>query len=425
LRSDTALPACTKACPSVENSAYRARAEAALPPPLLTSPLGSFARRTIAVRQPQIIERLVRENGYPDEVVKELWRLRDEILQRTVQPLREVAPDTASWNDLIASHSSPLWLDAGWYFAEAFFYRRLLEAVRYFQAGPWRGVDPFASQKQVQQAKAVDEFEALPGELADENAARAFEALLHSSLWGNRADLSNLSLRATPRSGLAARLERDNIISDESDRALGVLSRGVARVDFVADNVGMDALADLALADFLLRSGWAEAVVVHLKDRPFFVSDAMVADIAALVSLLARSPRKGARVLAEHLTTDLADGRIRLTDDPFWASGLMFRDLPIHISRELAQSDLVILKGDVNYRRLLDDRQWPFTTPIAVCSGFFPAQFLVLRTLKGEILAGLAPGEAEAYASEDPAWLTNGKRGVVQMGGPAGLSAGA
>jgi hypothetical protein len=144
-----------------------------------------------------------------------------------------------------------------------------------------------------------------------------------------------------------------------------------------------------------------------------------MADIDALINLLARSPREGARVLAAHLTAHLAEGRIRLTDDPFWASGLMFRDLPEHISREFAQSDLVILKGDVNYRRLLDDRRWPFTTPMTVCSGYFPAQFLVLRTLKGEILAGLAPGQAEAYASEDPAWLTNGKRGVVQMGGLA------
>ena len=390
-----------------------------LPPPLLTSEMGSFARSTITVRQPLLVERLIRENGYSAEIVHDLRRLREEMLSLPFQPLRESTPDTASWNDLIASHPRQSWLDASWYLAEAFFYRRLLEAVRYFQAGPWRSVDPFASQKQAQQARAVEEFRAVPGELANRQTARAFEAMLHSSLWGNRADLSNLSMRAVPRSGLAARQERHNIIADDTDRVLSVLSCGVRRVDLVADNVGMDALSDLALVDFLLSRGWVDVVVVHLKDRPFFVSDAMVPDVTALLSKLERSPRVTTRQLGERLGTHLKSDRLRLADDSFWATGLMFRDLPSRISRELSLADLVILKGDVNYRRLLDDRHWAFTTPMATCGGYFPAQFLVLRTLKGEILAGLAPGKAESCAREDSAWLTNGERGVIQMSGPA------
>jgi hypothetical protein len=39
---------------------------------------------------------------------------------------------------------------------------------------------------------------------------------------------------------------------------------------------------------------------------------------------------------------------------------------------------------------------------------------VALRTLKAEIIVGLRSGEAERLQTEDPAWLVNGKRGVVQ-----------
>ena len=46
---------------------------------------------------------------------------------------------------------------------------------------------------------------------------------------------------------------------------------------------------------------------------------------------------------------------------------------------------------------------------------YFPLPFLVLRTLKGEIMVGLEPGQAEALAAKDTTWLINGKRGIVQL----------
>jgi hypothetical protein len=74
----------------------------------------------------------------------------------------------------------------------------------------------------------------------------------------------------------------------------------------------------------------------------------------------------------------------------------------------------------VNYRRLLDDRHWPHTARLQEIAAYFPAPFLVLRTLKGEIQVGLAPDQAEALAAEDPEWLINGRRGLVQFCRPEG-----
>jgi hypothetical protein len=171
------------------------------------------------------------------------------------------------------------------------------------------------------------------------------------------------------------------------------------------------------LADFLLERGWVGSITFHLKDRPFFVSDATIPDVETLIGRLNASRRSETRLLGLRLGSHRDAGRLKLSSDPFWTSGLMYRQMPTHLASCLARSGLVILKGDVNYRRLLDDRHWPFTTSITKCASYFPAQFVALRTLKGEIMVGLAPAKAEVLEREDPDWLVNGRRGVVQMGG--------
>ena len=152
-----------------------------------------------------------------------------------------------------------------------------MEAVGYLQPGPLHGHDPFGKQKRQQEvgragaarAGLGSSWPALPVETR-------FEALLHSSLWGNRADLSNLTITEQAQAGLATRDERHLLLIDDTAAVHDRLAGGVQRVDFICDNVGLDSLFDLALADFLLGEGWTQQVVLHLKDRPFFVSDAMV-----------------------------------------------------------------------------------------------------------------------------------------------------
>ncbi|MDH4136172.1 MAG: damage-control phosphatase ARMT1 family protein, partial [Anaerolineae bacterium] len=380
-----------------------------------TSELGSFARRTIVERKPQIIRQVIEDNDYPPGVMQALETFREEIASQPMGPLSEHAPDVAFWNRELAAYRGKTWLEVPWYFAETYFYRRLLEAVRYFQPGPWEGHDPFEKQKRQQEEVAVKRLAGAWVPLADVEPKVAFEALLHSCLWGNRADLSNYTVRVQAQGGLTAREERRNILIDHTDKVRELLAGNLQRVDFVNDNVGMDLLFDLALADFLLVQGWVRAVVFHLKDRPFFVSDAMPKDMQATISLLRAEPDVAVQELGARLAGHLEAGQLIPKDDSFWTSSLMFRHLPPSLRADLARSNLVILKGDVNYRRLLDDRHWPHTMRMEEIADYFPAPFLVLRTLKGEIMVGLEMGQAEALAAEDPTWLINGKRGIIQL----------
>jgi hypothetical protein len=380
-----------------------------LPPPLMTSEPGSFARATIVERKPQIIQQVIDDNGYPPEIVARLAAFRQEIAESSIQPLAGPAPDAQFWNEEVAAYQGRTWLELPWYLAETYFYRRLLEAVGYLQPGIWHGRDPFAMQKRGQERAALPGLREIWAQLAAVAPPARFVALLHSCLWGNRADLSNLTVREQARGGLSTRLEQHNILINHTTQVAGLLAQGVERLDIVADNAGWELLSDLALADFLLGEGWVETMVFHLKDRPFFVSDAMPQDLRETLSLL------GEEALGQRLSSYLASGRLALEDDPFWTGPLMFRQMPPALATDLARADLVILKGDVNYRRLLDDCHWPHTARMEDIASYFPASFLTLRTLKGEIMIGLEPGQAAALGGQDPTWLINGKRGIVQL----------
>jgi hypothetical protein len=416
------------------------------PSPLMTSEPGSFARATIVERKPQIIRQVIQDNDYSPEIIRALEVFREEIACQPMQPLRESTPDAAGWNEALAAYAGKTWLEAPWYFAETFFYRKLLEATRYFQVAAEQPVftvrpnhaeqpvfivrpnhaeqpvftvrhdqNPFQKQKDKQIAGDIQRLAGEWDQFSALSAETLFEALLHSCLWGNRADLSNFTVKVEARSGLAARDERHLILIDHTEQVRDILSNGVRRVDFINDNVGSDLLFDLALADFLLGQGWAGEIHFHLKNQPFFVSDAMPEDVQQTVALLRAAPSAAMSALGARLAEALTTHRFFLEADPFWTSWQMFRQMPPRLQVEITQANLVFLKGDVNYRRLLDDLHWPYTTRMEDVTAYFPASFVTLRTLKGEIMVGLQPGQAEALQAEDPTWLINGKRGAIQL----------
>ena len=386
-----------------------------LPPPILTSEPGSFAQDTLRRRIPAILQEAIDLNPDFDPLVRRgLDQLGIELSSGRIRALREAAPDVALWNAVSAPCFGRSWLDVPWYWAEAYFYRRLLEVTGYFREGRWRGFDPFGAKKRTEWAAtaAPAATEALLAGLPADPAAR-FERLFHASLWGNRTDLSYMvaaHLGGTENS----HAERENLLADDTAATWEWLqAKRPSRIAIMADNTGTELLMDLALIDFLLEAGLASAIHLYLKPQPFFVSDAMTADVKAGLDAL-RAGSKAARALAERTEDALARYDLTLIEHWFSATSLFYYQLPDDLQAELAVMGLVVFKGDVNYRRLLGDAHWPATVPFADAVSYFPMPLVALRTLKGEIIAGLAPGQAERLAVEDPAWLVNGRRGVIQ-----------
>ncbi len=383
-----------------------------LPTPLMTSEPGSFARQTITASKPRNIEAALQDNAYPPEIVTALHALRYELATEPIHPPDPIAPDADFWQAQWACYRGRTWLEVPWYFAEAYFYRRLLETVGYFRPGPWQGRDPFTVQKEWMLEESIGPFAAALAALDSRDNEEKAAALIHGSLWGNRADLSNWGM------GLSEDSPGQALLIDHTLRLVALLREHHPVVHVIGDNAGLELLFDLALADFLLSHGWTQRLTFHLKADPFFVSDALPCDVHHTLERL--SIEKGEPMarpgdLSTRLQRALDEGRLVLSAHPFWNSCLAFHDLPLDLRAALEQADLVLLKGDANYRRLLGDRHWPPTTRLENAAGYFPRPFAVLRTMKAELIVGLEPGQVETLSAEDSEWMVNGQRGIIQV----------
>lgn len=394
------------------------------PPQLTGSQGGLFAYNTIIQRIPAIARRVIAENDFPSAINENLETLAQEILNKEVRQLRDI--EDSEWITHIAPYEGQPWLDVPWFFAEAYFYRRILEATHYFQPGQWQGVDPFEYQKRLGLKTSMNSIQALSSQINSLSHSEQsgnvlwnqteLIKMLYVTLWGNQADLSLFPADEDQRSHPRIGHEQTHILVDDTAQlADRMISWKGGRFDIIVDNAGFELFCDLCLAEFLLSSQIAGEVCLHLKAHPTFVSDAMLKDVDYTLEFLSAEGDSEVKSLISRLQKYLKESRLTLRDHPFWTTPLVFWDMPEPLRQELAPASLILLKGDANYRRLLGDCQWSFTTPFTEIVCYFPASLAALRTLKSELAAGLQLGQAEAMSQKDAEWLTNGRWGVIQF----------
>lgn len=191
------------------------------------------------------------------------------------------------------------------------------------------------------------------------------------------------------------------------------------RVDFVLDNSGLELFSDLCFGDWLLSMGLADKVMLHFKQMPWFVSDAMIADFAWTLTQLLLSKDKHLSALGERWKERVRDGTFILTEHSFWTTSFEYAAMSTVASdlyTLLSESYLVIFKGDLNYRKLLADRNWLYTENFSIAlGGFEPTNVCALRTLKADLVTGLPPGAAKRAAGENEDWMVTGQYAVCQV----------
>ncbi len=378
--------------------------------PVVVGTPGSFARGVLDERHPALIERVRRATPYPPARQRSLDALLAEITEGYIEPLDDGEPGAERWRD--EPYYGQRWADVPFLWAESFFYRRLLAALRHFTPGPWLGIDPFAPFKNAELAgaevddelSALDRLPGLPPQERD-------RTLLLSSLWGNRADLG-FQLSAG-EAGLADRVR--SLVVDDSHTLWEILAAGrPGRVCLVADNAGPELLPDLVLADHLLTTGRAASVVLHLKPYPYYVSDATTADTLACLDRLTGASGHAAAA-GERLRQAVGDGRLVLRTHSFSCAPHPYDRMPADLREDFASATLTVMKGDLNYRRLVGDRHWPATTPFGEATAYFPGPVAALRTLKSDVVTGLAPSALEELEAGAAAWRTSGTHALVQV----------
>nr|POE78510.1 protein-glutamate o-methyltransferase spcc1393.13 [Quercus suber] len=352
----------------------------------------------------------------------------------------------------------------------------------------WKSYDVFSSQKMStfrSSRPAVLElatrYNELTAQLQSQKSALAsaseedreqaekilFTEMCEICLWGNATDLSlltNLSYDDIQKlQGSASRkANEEKIIVNDFAAAFATLKQAQQtapagserRVDIVLDNAGFELFVDLVLAGYLLQADLATHVVLHPKNIPWFVSDVVPKDFANLLTVLVdaktfyETPSDddvARNVTPQQLSADeersmssvfrswsslYAEGKLVLRPNAFWTEAGSFWRLPgcaPSLHADLQTSELVIFKGDLNYRKLTGDAAWDPTTPFSTAIGPLGprsgVRVLALRTCKADVVVGLPPGLDEKLRAQEGGggdsgarkWAWSGKWAVVSF----------
>lgn len=394
-----------------------------LPEPQRANTRERYAYPSVAERLPAIGRRMLAENNFPAELNARLEALFAGIPDSGIVMLEDThAPDFDTWQQAITPLLGMNWLDIPWFFAEVYFYRRILDITGYFQAGDTYGVDPFCYQKQEGLKSALPDIRRIVSRLDHwlnpslPDADALLEVLL-ASLWGNQVDLSLWPVDESGRSARSGEQHaEDRLILDDAPAASAAFlnSPQPRSLQVLVDNAGLELVYDLVLADLVLSRALAERVTLQVKFHPTFVSDATRSDVVWTINHLLGDSDPHVTAFVRRLSAFLADNRLEITNPVFWTTPLPLWEMPAELSAELSQASLIISKGDANYRRLLGDRLWDAAIPLHQILTYLPAPLLALRVIKSDLIVGMSPDKIKSLFRRDPQWMINGQWGMMQ-----------
>ncbi|KAI9784947.1 MAG: hypothetical protein M1839_001143 [Geoglossum umbratile] len=446
-------------------------------PVILTSAIDDVHRATSASKD-------IEHSEEGKRIVESLAKLKYELQHdRQLTPLPDDGEqDIARYNEELRALGSPTWFNVPWLYAECYLYRRI--NTFFSLSKTWKNYDVFGRQKlsafkssrpavlelaakykglvlQLESESSADTSR--PPEDVDEAKKLLFREMCETCLWGNATDLSLLTSLTyediQKLQGSEARKKSEaNILVNDLPAAFQILKNAQVAgagnertVDIVLDNAGFELFVDLVLAGYLLSANLATSVILHPKSIPWFVSDVIPIDFAALLSALADpqafySTPSDEDILANRTPEPLSDkevenldflyerwrdfhidGKLVIRGNRTWTEAGSYWRLPgtqPALLEDLKQSELVIFKGDLNYRKLTADAMWDPTTPFSTAIGpLGPGsgiRTLALRTCKADVVVGLPAGLDEKLREQDGdtdvrGWAASGKWAVVQF----------
>ncbi|XP_071051152.1 damage-control phosphatase ARMT1-like [Onthophagus taurus] len=409
----------------------------------------SFAYLTVNERIPKILTELIntlKDNKQDilkkyglyagDElklVIKEITKLKREIRENKPIIKIEGTPDADLYNQFLEEQSTkiiePTSFNSNWLHLECYFYRRL--SCITIQTQFFTNLDLFTWQKEESFTTAVPLMIQLGSNLnktlsnPECEQEKEFINLLKLNLWGNKCDLSISCGVIKEEVSHVDNLETLNskILSDSSEDIWNTISNVAERVssivDIVLDNTGYEFFSDMCLADFIIKMKLAQTVRFYVKSFPWFISDVTKNDFDSTLRLIKSNKNGTLKKIGDRWLNYLKKGSWKIETFDFWTLPYTYKDMrriDPDLYKQLGEAKIVIFKGDLNYRKLVGDKNWLYTTPFKdALQGFYPTVLCTLRTLKADLVCGLKPDVAEEAEKSDKDWLINGSFGVIQF----------
>lgn len=209
---------------------------------------------------------------------------------------------------------------------------------------------------------------------------------------------------------------------------LGEIKDNRGNQDFVAhlitDNSGFELMSDILLGSYLLHATRLTKIVFHIKRLPIFVSDTIMSDVIDAFRVLnsklsdctyfksiEETPDKQLYICESIPNKHL----IFLVGDQ-WHRETLFKDLSIFREWNTDEScSLIIVKGDLNYRRLVGDNHWKVTDTINDRVSYIHKPLLIIRSLKSNVVLDVDNERSKQYSEKVPNWKVSGDYGIVQF----------
>ena len=145
-----------------------------------------------------------------------------------------------------------------------------------------------------------------------------------------------------------------------------------------------------------------------------FVSDATASDFETLKTIIEGEFPE----ISTMLTQYESEGRLVIkADEEEFFYVPYFKDCEFIKTIMKSDCELLIVKGDLNYRRLVGDLKWKWTQPIkSIIAPFITCKCLCLRCIKSDVLLGLTEADAEQVENTiPPEELPKGKYATIQF----------
>lgn len=372
---------------------------------ITTSDKTSFAYFTLVNRIPTIIENII--NEYSLDSSSNLGLFLKSIPNEKLSPIDNTNNCSVERKNYIDKINNKLtdycWEDAPFFYLENYLYHKLFELAN--KDGIANDYFSFIKNKAV-----TDNIENMVNQysiycnLLNKPQSDQISSLLELNLLGNKADLSQNSETYNHK------ISNNKILINDSPLIFEQLEN-LNRVDIILDNSGEELFSDLILAHWLLTHNSTSKVFLHFKNIPYFVSDALISDFNFLINSL--KSNDFLKKFALDIDRFINGKQIILTNNEFWSSAEIFKNMPDQLKSELSKSDLLVFKGDLNYRKLVDDRMWESTVITKNLINYLPVNSLILRVLKSEVVVGLK--DKDIPSKTDNSWKYNGEYSIIEF----------
>lgn len=386
---------------------------------------GSFAKFTIENRFPKIFKEVCSEEY--DSFIENHKVDDGKILHSNIPGVDELKKSISSYKDYTIKD---FFEKAPFFLVEFYFYHLLLSLRNYGELK----FDFFAAKKDADWKDKAEDFSSKLSVLFDdfvkfnkrkfskkekqefnERKNEHIKSILYYSLTSNTGDLSQLHEISS---------ESVKCLCNETEICQNYLdvAKPYSRFDIICDNSGAELFSDIYLAVFFLVYGLAKKVVFHLKPCPFFVSDATIDDFSKLVAALTKNGKN------TELLDFISKKKIEVfSSNDFWVEPYYFDKMPDGLKNHFDKSNLVIIKGDLNYRRLVGDfNKYANETKSSINFETLEERCLFKnksnkniplvapRVLKSDVFVGIDSVFEAIGRNSDSQFKTDGKWGVIQ-----------